>query len=273
MSNPRHIAPAPDLRIVMTDSLFAHEDHDSQRSEPLIERMRTEQWMINPPIVAPMDAHRFVILDGANRAHAFRALGFPHILVQVASYESGQVELSTWQHIVCAWTPEEFTESLRNLPEIHLAEGQDAQAIAHIIFRDRRIYAVKAPVDTTHERNAALRAVVRTYQKQAVLQRTALIEPDEIFPLHPDGIAIVHFPEYQPSDIIAAARHDAFLPAGVSRHIVHGRAVRVNYPIEWLRDPDVSLREKNEALFQWMQEKLSQKRVRFYAESTYQFDE
>lgn len=273
MSNPRHNAPAPDLRIVMTESLFAHEDHDSQRSIPLVERIRNEQWMINPPIVAPMDAHRFVILDGANRVHAFNELGYPHMLVQAASYDTGQVELSTWQHIVCNWSRAEFIESLVNLPEIHLFEGQDAHAIAHIIFRDGAILAVRSPVETTHERNAALRSVVRLYQQKAVLQRTALTEPDEIFPLHPDGIAVVLFPAYLPIDIVSAARHNAFLPAGVSRHIVHGRAVRVNYPIEQLRTDQISLREKNETLFSWMQEKLAQKRVRFYAESTYQFDE
>ncbi len=61
--------------------------------------------MINPPLVAPMDdGDQYVILDGANRVYAFSELDYPHILVQVASYDSGLVELSNWQHVVAGWS-------------------------------------------------------------------------------------------------------------------------------------------------------------------------
>src|SRR5690606_18867749 len=93
MTADRNQAPLPDLRIVSASTLHPHEEHDSQRLLPLVERFRAEDYIINPPIVAPMGASQFVILDGANRCHAFRALEYPHMLVQVAAYESGYVEL------------------------------------------------------------------------------------------------------------------------------------------------------------------------------------
>lgn len=269
----RTTVPAPDLRIVLTDTLHAHEDHDSQRSEPLIARLQTETTIINPPIVAPLGANQFVILDGANRVHAFHALGCPHLLVQVAPYESGQVELSTWSHVIGGWSAAEFTRSLAEMPDLALHTGQDAHAIAHVIFTDGRVLAIRAALDTAHERNAALCRVVSLYQRNATLQRTASREPSEIFPLYPDAIALVIFPEYTPADILTAARVRAFLPPGVSRHIVHGRAVRVNYPLDRLRDPDTPLRVKNEHLLAWQQDKLARRQVRYYAEATYQFDE
>lgn len=273
MPHTGRTAPAPDLRIVLTESLLPHEDHDSQRSLPLIERMRSDSIMINPPVVAPIGATQFVILDGANRAHAFKHLAYPHILVQVASYESGLVELETWQHVVCAWDADEFITALNKMPEITLHEGQDNRAIAHILLRDGRLLAIRSPIETTHERNAALRSVVQIYQQRATLHRTAISEPEEVWALHPDACALVIFPRYEPADIIAAAKHHAYLPPGVSRHIVHGRAVRVNYPMEWLRDPNVSLREKNEMLLRWLHDKIARRQVRYYAEDTYQFDE
>lgn len=266
-------APIPDLRILDINTLHPHEEHDSQRSGPLIERLRAETVIINPPLVAPMGLNEFVILDGANRVTAFQALGYPHLLVQVASYNSDQVELSTWSHVVCNWTVDEFIRSLRELPSIRIKESQDASAIAHVIFPDDSILALNAALNTTEARNQALREVVAIYQRAAVLQRTALVEPREVFPLHPDGIALVVFPAYTPAEIIEAARHRAYLPPGVSRHIVHGRAIRVNYPLERLRDPDTPLRQKNEELLRWMQARFAQRQVRFYAESTYQFDE
>ncbi len=266
-------APPPDLRIVLSECVLPHEEHDSQRSEPLIERLQQEQYVINPPVVAPMGASQFVILDGANRCHALTRLGFPHILVQVVSYESGYVELDVWNHVVSLWDADKLVDALRQLPDVEIAEGQDAKAIAHILLRNRRILAVQAAVKNTHERNAALRKVVAVYQRSATLNRTALKEPDDIWPLYPDAIAIIMFPCYQPADIIAAARYKAYLPPGISRHIVHGRALRVNYPLEALREPETNLLEKNERLKVWMQEKLSNREIRYYAEAVYQFDE
>src|SRR5689334_706378 len=100
----RGTVPTPDLRIVPVSILHAHEEHDSQRSQPLVERLRGESLMINPPLVAPMESGQYVILDGANRVYAFSELEYPHILVQVAPYESGLVELSNWQHVVAGWS-------------------------------------------------------------------------------------------------------------------------------------------------------------------------
>lgn len=273
MSQLRSDAPPPDLRIVLTETLHPHEEHDPQRAVPLIERLETDTVVINPPVVSPMGASQFLILDGANRFHAFAHLNYPHILVQVASYDSGHVELMTWRHLVCNWDAHSFMKHLGSLDNIQLMEGQHARAIAHLIFRDDRVFGLVAPVENTHERNAALRQIVAIYQQNATLQRTALTEPSDIWLLHPDAIAIVEFPQYHPSDIISAARFQAYLPPGISRHIIHGRALRVNYPLADLRSSTTSLREKNEALNKWMQLKLANRQIRYYAEASYQFDE
>jgi len=273
MSLNRNDAPPPDLRIVLTDTLHPHEAHDSQRAMPLIQRLQHESVVINPPIVAPMSSSQFVILDGANRYYAFSNLKYPHILVQVAAYESGYVDLKTWRHIVCNWDADLLIEHLQKLPNVQLLDGQHANAIAHILFKNRAVIALLSPVENTHERNAALCAVVNVYQRNAILHRTALNEPDDIWPLHPDASAILAFPDYQPSDIMGAARHQAYLPPGVSRHIIYGRALRVNYSLDALRDTNTSLQEKNDALRKWIQQKLANRQVRYYAEATYQFDE
>ncbi len=266
-------APTPDLRIVPIQKVIPHEEHDSQRAQPLIERIRRESFVINPPIVAPVSEAEYVILDGANRVYAFQALGHQHLLVQCVQYDSGFVELETWNHVISAWTVEEFIEHLASLPEIHMIDGQDANAIAHIVLRTGRVIALRAPVETVHERNAALRRFVNIYQQHAVLHRTAISEPETLWTLFEDGIALVFFPPYQPVDIIAAARQRAFLPPGVSRHIVHGRAVQVNYPIARLLDSETSLEQKNEDLQRWLRQKMARREIRYYAEATYQFDE
>jgi hypothetical protein len=269
-------APPPNLRIVPTDRLYPHEKHDSQRLIPLVERIRHESVMINPPIVAPMGDDKYVVLDGANRTSAFARLSFPHILVQVVPYDSPYVQLETWQHVVCAWSPVEFMRHLDKLTGISLVKpNQTHNAItplAHIQFRDGDYVTIDAQGETA-ERNQVLNQFVAVYQRNAVLHRTALTDSDHVWSHHADGIALVLFPPYRPADVIAAVREDAYIPPGITRHIIHGRALRVNYPLEWLRDTVMSLDEKNRALAQWMEDKVNHRHVRYYAESTYQFDE
>jgi hypothetical protein len=266
-------APPPDLRIVLTETLHPHEEHDSQRAMPLIERLAQESVVINPPIVSPMGSTQFVVLDGANRFYAFSHLHYPHILVQVVSYDSGYVELSTWRHVVCKWDEAAFLDHLSEILSVQISEGTHAGALAHLLLRSGRTVAVHTPVQNTSERNATLRQVVQVYQRNAALHRTALSEPEDIWLLHPDGVSIVEFPEYQPSDIIAAARHQAFIPPGISRHIIHGRALRLNYPLDRLRDMQTPLRDKNSRLQEWIQARMANRQARYYAEATYQFDE
>ncbi len=264
--------PPPDLRIVPSETVFAHEEHDHQRALPLIEKLKVATIFTNPPIVTPMDrTNRFVILDGANRCYSFKYLAFPHLLVQVVDYHT--VELSTWNHIISNWSADAFMDALHALPDVDIHPGQDKYAIAHIYNRDDEVFAVRAAVETVHERNAALRDVVKIYKENATLNRTALSEPDDVWPLYPDASALVFFPGYEPHDIVAAARHKAYLPPGISRHIVHGRALQLNYPMKTLREEQTSLRAKNTDLQHWLQEKLMNRAVRYYAEATYQFDE
>lgn len=269
----RNNAPTPDLRIVSVDHLHAHEEHDDQRSTPLIAQLQQDGHIINPPIVTPLEEHpdHYVILDGANRCFAFRHLEYPHIIVQVVSYESGYVELETWRHIVSGWTLDAFLDALHQIDLVEMVEGHDKHAIAHIMLRDGRIMGLHTPFQNVNERNAALREVVRVYQQNATLHRTAIVEPDEIWRLFPESIALMIFPGYHPGDIMSATRYEAFLPPGVSRHIIHGRALNINYPMSLLRDMTTNIREKNAQLEQWLREKLAQRKVRYYAEATYQF--
>lgn len=266
-------APTPDLRIIPADAPQAHEEHDTQRSIPLMERLKAAETMTNPPIVTQTEDGSYVILDGANRCYSFAALRFPHILVQVVSYFSGQVELGTWNHVVSRWNANALLDQTRKLPDIQLHEGQHRSAIAHLYIPNGPIYALLSPVQTTHERNAALREFVRIYQKNAVLNRTPHTEPEEVWHLYSEANALVLFPAYQPHHIIDAARQHAYLPPGISRHIVQGRALQVNYPMSILRDAETPLEQKNEDLRAWLTQKLMNRAIRYYAEATYQFSE
>ncbi len=266
-------APVPDLRILPIEIVHPHEEHDSQRAAPLLERIRHAQLFTNPPIVAPMNDTDFVLLDGANRYHVLGELGYQHILAQVAPYDSGFVELGVWQHIISGWDTESLLKHLHQLPNVSIKHGWEETAIAQILLREGMTFSIDVPIASIEQRNAALRNVVGIYQQRATLHRTALTDPMRIWHLYPDAIALILFPQYQPDDIMQAARYRAFLPPGISRHMIHGRALRLNYPLKTLYDITISLEDKNADLQNWLRERLANRSVRYYAESTYQFDE
>lgn len=272
----------PHLCIVPIDSLVPHEEHDNQRSEPLIQRIRESGVWVNPPVVAPMDDSRYVILDGANRHHALSSLGYPHILVQVVSYESGAVQLDTWQHVISDISWFEFLRQVREVPAVSLERTDLLSAraalarrhlLAYTVLSDDRAYAIQAQAATLGQQTAILCDIVNTYKERATLNRINTDSLTVARRLYPNAVAIVVFPHYEPAEVLVAARDGLFLPPGITRHIIQGRAMRVNYPLSELADETTPLEEKNRRLQTWIQERTAAKRVRYYAEPMFLFDE
>jgi hypothetical protein len=80
------------------------------------------------------------------------------------------------------------------------------------------------------------------------------------------------YPPFTPGDIREHALHDAKLPTGITRHILAGRALRLNMELRFLWS-DTTLSEKNRWLSEWARHKLQASEIRFYPESTFLFDE
>jgi hypothetical protein len=275
-------APALDLRIVPIGNLVPHEEHDHQRAEPLIERIREAGTWLNPPLVAPLDKSRYVILDGANRHYALSHLGYDYILVQVVDYESEQVHLTTWNHVISGVSWFEFLRNIRTLPDVQvestdLLSARTALArrtvLAYAVLDDDHAYTLNTLDSNASVRTSLLRQVVDTYKRTGSLNRINTDVLSHARTDYPDAVAIMVFPHYQPAEILVAARDGLLLPPGISRHVIQGRAMRLHYPLEAFRAGDESIEAKNEKLLSWMQERNAQKRVRYYAESTYMFDE
>ncbi len=285
MTDSAHSMPEinpPDLRIVPLAALVPHEEHDAQRSEPLIERIIEAGTWLNPPVVAPMDAEHFVILDGANRHHALQALGYDYILVQVVDYESSTVQLDTWHHVVSGLSWFEFLRNIREIEYLNVdstdllsarATLARREVLAYVVLQDGQAYTLQSKAHTLAQRNRALRQIVDTYKARGTLNRINTDTLSVARQLYPDAVAIVVFPHYEPVEILVAARDGAYLPPGITRHVIHGRAMRLHYPLDAFREDGKTLEQKNAELKTWIQERNALKRVRYYAEATYLFDE
>ncbi len=283
--HPSDSVEAPVLRVVGLDQLIEHEYNDVTRTAPLAMRISSEGLLKNPPIVAEIEpgAERYVILDGANRYTALRGMGCPHILVQVVGYELPNVTLSTWHHVITGMDMNEFTEELDAIEGVDFLEIDLLAARAGLARREFLVYAVRGdgkvyaahtavPRRNIHETNRLLNACVDAYRNKGRIHRVITDDTKEAFRLYPNFTGMVVFPKYDHSEVIILAREGELLPTGLTRHLIQGRALRVNYPISELKSYD-SLEKKNQRLQEWMNQKMSSREVRFYGETTYLFDE
>ena len=282
MSSPAHDPRLPDLRFVSVDSLIPHERHDEQRMVPLMRKLREQGVMKNPPVVSPLDrADRYVVLDGANRAIAAKADGLPHIVVQVVRYGDPGVELSTWYHALVGFPHDELGLKLAAIPGLEAHPESLPHARAVLARREALAYVVcgDGSVDTLHggrdlnERNELLNAIVDSYRADTRFVRVASDSLSSAQARHPEVTALIVFPRFEPDEVIELAMSGARLPAGITRHLVRWRALRLNVPLERLSDGSQTLAMKNEWLREWVSEKLRQRHVRFYEEPTVLFDE
>jgi L-serine kinase (ATP) / ParB family transcriptional regulator, heme-responsive regulator len=281
--HPYESSETPDLRIVPLDLLIEHEYNDAQRTAPLAQRLEAERLLKNPPIVAPLEEgdERFVVLDGANRTTALHMLGYPHVLVQVVDYEAPFVTLSTWHHVVCGLDVADYLGCIRAVDGLdivpmdllHARAGlARRELLAYTVCADGRVFVATTQAATLHEKNGQLNAMVDTYKTRGRLYRAATDHVHEALKLYPDLTGLVIFPKYEAAEVLTLARDGELLPTGLTRHLIHGRALRTNYPLSELRSSE-SLEVKNQRLQEWLQRKLGSKEIRFYGESTYIFDE
>jgi len=278
--------PLPDLRFVPIESLVPHEQHDAHRMEPLVRLLREDTCLRNPPIVAPLrgptegSAPRYVVLDGANRSSAARAAGYPHMLVQVVRYREPQVRLTTWYHALSEFPVADLEAALGAIPnlECHVEERIHGRALlarretlACVVSGDTSVMALSGGVNLD-AKNELLNRVVDLYRGRLFYRVTTDVI-DAVRQRYPDVTALIVFPHFEPDEILELATSGARLPAGITRHLIRWRALRVNVPIERLADRSQTLERKNSWLREWLAERVSTRHVRYYEEPTVLFDE
>lgn len=276
----------PDLRVVSLAALRLHETCDEARVRRLTARLQSDGILRNPPIVTPLgDGQSFVVLDGATRATALRRLGVRDVLVQVVSYDDPAVELHTWRHLATGLNRETCAVAVRDAAGLSCchtspAEAQAAvergEALAAIVWRDGVACTVgreEAGALSLPARAAFLARMVKAYLScGAKVFRVGADCFDDATAQAADSMALIFFPRLYPADILALTANSARLPAGVTRHVIPNRALRVNLPLAFLQE-DKSLAEKNAWLAETIRQRMANKGIRYYAEPTFVFDE
>jgi hypothetical protein len=275
--------PLPRLEIIPTEWLLPHEFYDSQRTWPLVTRIRATGVFRSPPVVSPLPdgSQRCVVLDGANRTAALRAMGLPHALVQIVPPTDPDLRLRTWNHILMDFSLEALLKDLCRLPGLDLASSRDqyislpgnrAVGLALIQDLDGEVYALSTPASDLEGRALALNIVVDTYKRLARLDRTSLGEIGPLRGLYPGLAGLVIFPKFNIADLLYLAGKGALLPPGITRTTIAPRCLDIKLPLAILAGKE-SLEEKNAILQALLAQRILSGRVEYCEGGAFIFDE
>ncbi|UCE01751.1 MAG: hypothetical protein JSW67_10800 [Candidatus Latescibacterota bacterium] len=279
------LGSAPDLRLVRTARIRFHEHPEHRRTLRLVERVRREKILRNPPIVAELDAERLLLLDGANRVSAFVELGYSHIPVQVIDYADPAIELKGWHHLLLEGHVLDLAGAYRKIPGVHVRRVQKEEL--ERLLELRRVYAVLVDEAATcwglfpqtgarfdvYEWIHTLDRVIAAYEGKAELERIKM--PDysnlpHVFDTMEHQLCL--FPLLSKSELIELADAAIRIPTGITRHLVPGRALNLNIGLDFLTE--MQGEEARAAYFARFIDSLEvEGRIRFYEEAVFILNE
>lgn len=273
------------LRIVPLDRVILHEGLDPDGITRLAAALKTDGVLNHPPIVTQVETETgeppfYIVLDGATRTSALRALGCRDALVQVVDYSAPEVSLNAWYHLLQGIAAEELLAEIARVDGVHLLQMDHHHAesalalrtlICYLMLRDRTVWGVKAADDPAAQ-TEALNRVVNIYRGRAVLYRVVTTNLDLLLHEYPDLSALVVFPRYAPAEVMHLALNNVKLPMGITRHLIGGRVLNVKLDLQLLMS-DEPLAQKNEWLQHWLLHKIHARKVRFYQEPLFVFEE
>jgi len=270
----------PELKILPLEQLILHEDHDMQRTLPLVNKLRAQGILRNPPIVMPLPdgSGRYMVLDGANRVTSLREMELPHIVAQVVEPDDKNVTLQTWNHIIWGMEGQRLIEAVREVNAIKLKKIDPQKSFdppetipAQIRLPDGSVYLAHTPAELIDKVNA-LHGIVDCYKEQALLDRTSQTLADTFKTTYTDMTALVIFPRFDILSVLYLAGENCVLPTGITRFTISPRALHLNYPLHELSSGK-PIEYKEAYLQHWVVERIKNKSVRHYAEATFLFDE
>lgn len=273
----------PNLEILDLKDLKAHEEVDDSRVERLMDHLREDRMLRNPPLVLPFEDSegQFLILDGATRVNAFDRLGIRHILAQVVDRRTHSVQVENWNHVLLGSHADAFLEKLQEDPGIVVSQleserreksPKDDPSRIQLITADNSIYSIGFFEDDQGSEIQFLNRLVGIYGGLGRIERTSARGIQRLTGLYPNLCCLLLLPRYKLEDVLKASNAGEVFPMGFTRFIVSPRALRVNYELDRLRSSH-PIETKREQLRAWLKMKINDRHLRFYAESTVLFDD
>lgn len=272
----------PELKIIPQAKLILHEEFDPKRTAKLAQRIKKDGYFRNPIIAAEFNAdnRKFLVLDGVHRVTALKKLNCRNLVAQLVNYFDERIKVYTWAHLLLGCRKKELLERIKKIEGLRLvgAEKEKAESslrgknlVGYLIFNDGDFFLLKA-AGNLKQRAEKLAAIVNVCRKVSKIARILKSEIKTLLSNHKEEVAVLAVPDYEKKDILELALSGVKLPAGVTRHIIPNRVLGLNIYLSLLKDKS-SIIDKNKLLRKIIAQKIKDKRIRFYPESVFIFDE
>jgi len=252
----------PNLKVVSLSKLVLHEFVNPSRVKRLSNKIKRDKIFTNPPLVAPIgQSGKFVVLDGANRTTVFKKLGFKDIVVQVVDYQKPGLELKTWNHLIFGVRAKDFFQEVKQVI--------DKEMIKKFKLRGGKIICRPIKKKNFFKQIEALNKMVDLYNKRYKFHRLDNVSD---FSKNGQEKTLIVFPKFTPQDIILVAEKNLKVPSGITRHLISGRALRLDLPMTILRQ-NKPLAWKNEQLKKIIRQRFEENKIRHYQEPIFIFND
>ena len=259
--------PVPVIKVLPLSDLLFHEEVDGVRSRELAEKIKAEGVLRDPIIVTRLGGG-YLVLDGAHRCSALRALGCRYVVAQLVDYDDPRVKVLTWSHVFLGEVEElkRRIEGVEPLPPSG-GGGDSAPWVAVLTFEGGGGVVLRVS-GGLRERALALNRFVGSYLDLSYYRASE--ETICLLKCLGEVKALVRFSRFEKSEITALALKGLRLPAGVTRHIVPGRVLGLKVDISLLEDGEPEEREV--ALRREVRERFRRGSLRIYLEPVISFD-
>lgn len=277
------IGKLPSLRVIPIDALLMHEQPDEDRWKPIRARIECEGLLKHPPIAArDHGSATHVLLDGVNRVEALRNLGARWLMIQEVDLEDDGLVLSTWHHVVEGLAPDDLISRIGRIAAVSKAEAGftpdgdfepafDDDTVCLVMCRDRSAFAVNAPANPRQRLDVVSGVVdiVHGASNRDRVSYTNLVDLEK----HYAGFAgLVCYRAFAKHDVLALSLEGKRFPSGVTRFSVPKRALYFDLPLAFLRGAG-SVETKQRDLDDLIGQRIRAKKIRFYVEPTFIFDD
>jgi hypothetical protein len=277
------VGKLPKLMLIGVDDLLLHEEADERRGSAIRARIETDGF-IRHPLIAAKDHGEIshMLLDGVNRYEALKRLGCRFVPIQEVKLDDRGLSLSTWHHELEGIAPQEVVDILSSSMRVVAFEGGFTKTGDFIprfekdwgcavVLPDRRCLAVIVD-GTTQQRVEAIRRMVRRLSPSGAMDRVSYTNLNDLVANYPGFSALVCYPPFSKSDVLQMAVAKVLFPSGVTRFSVPKRMLSFGIPLSLLRI-EGSLDEAQATLNDMIVDKIRKRKIRFYEEPTFHFDD
>ncbi|MFA4937258.1 MAG: hypothetical protein WC575_03160 [Patescibacteria group bacterium] len=268
----------PKLKIVKICELCLHETVDPCRVLRLKKLINQADLFTNPPIVSYISSiDKYLVLDGANRTTCLRELGFKYILVQVVEYIIPEVNLLTWNHFISKISLKQIignTDGMnfKKVKSVSIAKSSISKGYAVAYLTDGRSIYIANCSSSFNDKIFVLNSIVEIYKGKYSFNRVLEDDYRELKKEYPSSTVLFVFNKFFHHHIVKVVKLGLFVPSGITRHIIQGRALRVDIPMEWLYGK-YSLMMVNSKLQKMIHARISFGKIRYYNEPTFIFND